>query len=256
MKLIRCLLLFVLIVVSIIYIRKQRREEGMADVTLSSEAIQNIASVYNKDNLTVTNLTTTKDITAAGNIKGVNVEATGNIKGANAEVTGNIKSKDSIEGKALNTSGGINAPNGWGTHFPFISNGVVDKNYIRGDTVVDGSITMNKSIDVNGNFKLNGVDIRDMMIGCSLFDQPDMNDWNNIPFNFPIGKFSLEGDGNWKNDSFDYIRVNPGFKVTYFNNFRGKTDDFSKTITNTTPNPILEVLQPRNALSSLIVEKA
>ena len=50
-----------------------------AATPLSNEAIQSIASVYNKDNLTATNINATGNIGAAGNLTATNIITTGAI---------------------------------------------------------------------------------------------------------------------------------------------------------------------------------
>ena len=65
-------LLIILIVVSLLNKNRCDKIEGLSDIDVDSEALQNMASIYNKKNLTVENL----NVTNAFNMipKGVIVE--------------------------------------------------------------------------------------------------------------------------------------------------------------------------------------
>jgi hypothetical protein len=65
MKLYVKILLIILALVVFIYFRSGDKLEHLTDI--SNEAIENIASVYNKDNLIVSNLTVTGNMTTSGN---------------------------------------------------------------------------------------------------------------------------------------------------------------------------------------------
>jgi len=78
----------ILVIIMIIIFLNMKTYEHFTD--LSNEAIQNIASVYNKDNMTLTNLTTTGDITIGGKI----------------DTTGNITTKENISGKNMTLGSG------------------------------------------------------------------------------------------------------------------------------------------------------
>lgn len=140
----------------------------------SNEAIQDVGAVYNKNNMTVTNVNVTDTLganvvnTNALNSNGCDLAigkgcSRGDCKACRALVKddGNVltinygndfaggtrvSSDLNVTGTAtvnrLYSSGAVNAPNGWQSHFPFVDNNGVHENYIRGDTVVDGKIFM------------------------------------------------------------------------------------------------------------------
>jgi len=81
--------------------------DGSSSGPLSNEAIQSIASVYNKDNFTATNITATNNLSAVGNIgANGNLDAIGNISAngnistnANLDAIGNIETKNNLKVK-------------------------------------------------------------------------------------------------------------------------------------------------------------
>jgi hypothetical protein len=136
----------------------------IAEHLTTDEAIRNVASVYNTDQMAITNMNVTNTVTAnklnvtgATTTKGLtNTGAfanTGNITNTGTLTsTGNITTQGTLNSTgianvgAVYTKGGTNAAN-YNTHFPY-SDG---KNYIRGPTIVDGDITVNGRINI-GNF--------------------------------------------------------------------------------------------------------
>ena len=84
------------------------------------------------------------------------------------------------------------------------------------------SSTLKKYIDdklptlakVNGsfsasNFIINGIDIRDYLIGCTLYDMAYIKNTRSLPFNFTVGEYDLTKSGSG-NDAFDTIEVKKG----------------------------------------------
>jgi len=85
--------------------------DGTSATPLSNEAIQSIASVYNKDNLTATNITATNDISAKGNFTATNITAANDI-GARGNFTAtNITATNDIGARGNLTAKGITATN-------------------------------------------------------------------------------------------------------------------------------------------------
>ena len=145
--------------------------EHMTDVTasesvvdLNKEAIQNIASVYNADNLKATNISSTNIINSN---KGIKIEGGGITSGIDPTATSDLGLYQNTDGKwirfvnkngafkfysdggigtkqvaaidkdgILSTGhlyirGGVGSPNNWSSHFPYIENGVIKENYIK-----------------------------------------------------------------------------------------------------------------------------
>lgn len=100
----RDLIIFLVIIFLIVFVDmffNKRTIEG-----LSNEAIQNIASIYNKDNMIVTNLITTREA--------------------------KFKPGKGVDGSLS-------------THFPWPGD---NRNYIRGETQIDGSLVLNGSFNL------------------------------------------------------------------------------------------------------------
>ena len=61
-------LILAIVVIVFLYILQNNKKEHLDATPLSNESIQNIASVYNKDNLTATNINATGNLQVKGNI--------------------------------------------------------------------------------------------------------------------------------------------------------------------------------------------
>ncbi len=145
----KCTLFFVLfiwnIILTFLYFqsRSSKMIEGMSDgknaccsaTSINQEALQNIASIYNKKHLIVDNLT-----------------VTGKVKCKNLETTDHMKCNDLIQCKRLDITNkeGI----GW-THFNYNNEG---KNHIRGppgktafftDVKFNENVTCKKNLNTN-----------------------------------------------------------------------------------------------------------
>ena len=102
-------IIIIVLVILLIIVYFCSKSEGFAT---NDEAIANVASIYNKDNMTVTNMTAT----------------------------------NLVQGKALYVSGTDKGT----THFPYLGDGKGD-NYIRGTTHVEnGDLNVTKNLNVTG----------------------------------------------------------------------------------------------------------
>jgi hypothetical protein len=166
------LLFIILLIVLIIY--KNSTIENMADLT--PEAIQNIASVYNKDNLNVTNMTT------SGNLKAGNME-TDKLK-TNTIQLGNkwliTAGKDVFGsnddwlrlGKADGSAaygGGFAGSNLWANDRITASNATINNSAsIANATIGNGTIS---NLNVGGNITIGGRLISQRLnMNCSGYD--------------------------------------------------------------------------------------
>ena len=116
-------LLLAIVVIAFLW----NKNENLDATPLSNEAIQNIASVYNKDNLTATNINATSNLTTAGNLT------------VNSGMITFPGSKQAVQQGNGKTS--FNDTDG--------------ANWIRGDrNVISGSVEIGKDLSVAGT--LNG----------------------------------------------------------------------------------------------------
>jgi len=78
-----------IIILAILFLyKKQENAQSDSGKTLSDEALQNIASVYNTQNMTITNLITTN----LANIKNAQISGNLNVSGTiTGNVVGNVK---------------------------------------------------------------------------------------------------------------------------------------------------------------------
>jgi hypothetical protein len=131
--------------------------DGTSDLPLSREAIQNIASIYNKDNLSATN------INASGNMTATNMTTTqGVFAGNGLHVTGNVDATGNIsiwDGKkgfkaTLDDMSILGGPNNMQTR---IALGRID-NTLYGGTWEPQDLTITaKNLKASGNITANGV---------------------------------------------------------------------------------------------------
>jgi len=166
-------------------------KDGSSSGPLSNEAVQNIASVYNKDNLTVTNLNATGMITFPGAKQAVQQ---GNGKTSFNDTYGanwirgdrNVISGSANIAKDLTVEGVINAKNITATGmitFPGAKQAVKQgdglttfndrdgSNWIRGDNnIISGSVQIGGSLNATGGFKT--------PLDMTRFDAKMMNVWN------------------------------------------------------------------------------
>jgi hypothetical protein len=124
-------IILIILLIIIIYKKKFKNNEHFVD-TISAEAIANIASLYNTDNMTVSNMTSTGNLTAQN---GMTI----------------LKGGTSIFNASKNN-----------TIFPYTDG----KNYIRGDTQLDGSI------NVLGHGQFSGSDNQSLKITNEYSDWP------------------------------------------------------------------------------------
>ncbi len=78
-------LVIIIIILAILFLYNKQENLDATGIPLSNEAIQNIASVYNNQNMQVTNLKVTNDINAIGNIN-----ASGTINAGSSLTSNNI----------------------------------------------------------------------------------------------------------------------------------------------------------------------
>lgn len=108
-------------------------EQIFEHLATTNEGVGNVSSMYNSGTLTATAINTTGAVTV------------GSITTTGAVTAGSLSTSGVANTKRLYTTGGVSSalnPNGYQTHFPYEGDG---KNYIRGDTIVDGNIVL-KSI--------------------------------------------------------------------------------------------------------------
>jgi len=189
-----------LICLVIIYFLNNEKRENLDNPSLSNEAIQNIASVYaNTAGEAIFN-----KIRSTGGITGdVTGNVTGNLKG---DVTGNLK-------------GDVTANN-------------ITSSDIKTNTLSStGSIIFNGDLKTSNSskFTINGIDIRDNGIGCSLSSINTKDNYYNVGMNayqfiFPIGKYTLNSDRDYINDTADSVIVYPGYGVKLYTNYGLKAD--------------------------------
>ena len=115
-NLLKLLILIIILACVITFVDNSKKQELFgSEASNSSEAIQNVASLYNENKLTVGEIVTTDDI-----IAGKNVTATGNITtSGNVTATGNITATGNGAFKNITATGPIVGDslaikNGWG----------------------------------------------------------------------------------------------------------------------------------------------
>ena len=151
-----------LIIVLVVLFFVQKKEHAGSTQPLSNEAIQNIAKVY--------------------------ADTTGTVTFNNIKTNG-----ESTFGGMTSFKGNSSGP----THFPFADG----KNYIRGDTQIDGATTVNGLIKMNNGFTaLSPNKQYELKIG---------DDGNLV-----ISK----SDGSVLWDSFNTAKINKKYKITGGNN--------------------------------------
>lgn len=193
MELVRYFSLLLLLIVSIIYIWKYKKE-GMADVSLSAEAVQNIASVYNKDNLTTTNITTTGKITSNN---GINLTKGGICRDIDCGVTGDLglySNKDGQWTRFVNRNGQFNFySDGGNGNSPTVS---IDKsgNLSTTGTISGPMINSNNGIQLNNKAVIiRGGDPKDIVTNdLGLYSNVENN---NVRFVSRNGNFIYFSDG-------------------------------------------------------------
>ena len=143
-------LILAIIVIVFLWTLQKNKNEHLDTSPLSNEAIQSIASVYNKDNLTATN------INATNSLNGYNV----NGQYVNAALTINA-GVDVNAGKDLNAKGTITGQNINATNLTATT--------LTGQNVngqyVNAALTINAGVDINAGKDVNAVN----MVRCRTF---------------------------------------------------------------------------------------
>lgn len=189
------LILVIFIIFIILTYRNQENITSDSGKTLSDEALQTIASVYNTQNMIVTNLNSTGNT----QLNSLNVNNTTQLNSLN--VNSNIKAKGNIN--------------------------------VDGNITFNGNLNIvNPS---GNKFIINGIDFRDYVIGCTLSSvNPNTTEYkygaNGGSQHFTIGKWSFCGiaDSGF-NDVADNIIVNPGFGVKLWTNCYFNSDNNNNT---------------------------
>jgi len=149
------IIIFLFIIIAIIIIVYSSCQENFTNTQTSNEALQNISSVFNNQNMTLSNLTTTGTITTGGNIN----------------TTGQIITKGEASGLIFNDRSGNPAWQWYGT------NGIAN--------LWNGSRNV-VAIDVNGN--INSSDIKANNIDAKSYKL------NGATINASFIKYGQEGD--------------------------------------------------------------
>jgi hypothetical protein len=177
--------------------------------------------IYNKNNK-IEGFDTTSDIKQAINqIYNADIEAIRNLSSIASTLTtsgGLTVPGNLIVKQMLWTSGGT-AGGGMQTHFPY-SDG---RNYIRGDTSVEGTLYINGDTTLAGNTKIGGG------IGAFMIDTS-----NNV---FPIFSSILAYSTFNINDKDKYYILLPGYKLILYTNasYDSQTNDILDNTVGSTP---------------------
>jgi hypothetical protein len=195
------LIIFIIVLLALWYL--SRSYEGMTGSTIEgmtdTEAVQNIASIYNKDNMYVTNLKTNTltlgdkfRMSGVGDVQGnddwLRLLDKDNKDYYGGMAIGKLYVKDNIQTKSIYTTGNSKGQ----THFPFTDG----RNYIRGDTTIDGNV------ELKGNLNIDTITLKDCrwistqdpgvkdesypgkrttcLVNGAQYDQKDPKQWNEI----------------------------------------------------------------------------
>jgi len=195
------IIIFVIIVLIIIFIYSyiDKTNKNIENFT-TDEAIANVSSIYNTNNMKVDNLSTNSiaSVDPETNLielnsllncnKGLNINGNTNFNSNNIDLVGNISSSSLTTNEITNKGitnlsgyttlmGGTNDLN-WQTHLPYKDG----TNYIRGNTIIEKGSTKIENLIVGGNAelsnaKLNGnIIINDApIVGVSTLNWYDRN---------------------------------------------------------------------------------
>jgi hypothetical protein len=205
-KILILILILVIIVLYFLYEDQENLDSTSTTQNLSNEAIQNIASIYNNQNMTVTNLTATNQV---------------NIK--DAKMSGNLNVSGSITG---NVTGKLTSPNGkYSLNISDDGKITLYNDSNKTDIVIDGDLLIQGSGNTTNNrvrigLNKNGDGATSTKTNLGIFNEDKTN--NTIGKlqvnNFELGRKRAGSftDLMLQERNYDYIRSN--LKSSAFNN--------------------------------------
>jgi hypothetical protein len=203
------ILILILVIIGLYFLYEDQENLDSTSTTqnLSNEAIQNIASIYNNQNMTVTNLTATNQ----ANIK-------------DAKMSGNLNVSGSITG---NVTGKLTSPNGkYSLNISDDGKITLYNDSNKTDIVIDGDLLIQGSGNTTNNrvrigLNKNGDGATSTKTNLGIFNEDKTN--NTIGKlqvnNFELGRKRVNDsatEGMLQERNYDYIRSN--LKSSAFNN--------------------------------------
>lgn len=202
------IIIVILILIAVLFLYKyQENITSDSEKTLSNEALQSIASVYNTQNMIVTNLNATNQTNLKDTKISGNLDVSGSITG---NVTGNLTSANGKYSLNISDDGKITLYN--------------DSN--KTDIVIDGDLLIQGSGNTTNNhvrigLNKNGDGATSTKTNLGIFNEDKTN--NTIAKlqvnNFELGRKRVSdyaSDGMVQERNYDYIRSN--LKNSAFNN--------------------------------------
>jgi hypothetical protein len=201
----------------------------------NDEALQNVSTLYNTQNMKVSNLEITSNLTIGGDVTKVNkVYATNGIHIPSNGGWGNMRPGNSGDppGRTFLGSDDNLYIHNKQTIISKYSGG-------SGNMSVEGDLGVANKINSNvveaKQFIINGVDIRDFVIGAIGYDQDNNSSARNYgmgkPFVFPTGKYTHKDSGGEGWDVLDAFHLNPGFRLKVDGGFK-PGDEWGKEWSN------------------------